>query len=127
MKSPSGFEVLIGKNARENEYMSTHLLAGNDYWFHAKGVPGPHVILKVPKGVVPDTLDISFASKFAKNRSKRRTPGRLPMSHFILRRTRYMRLTTADPSLTRSRKPDRRHWPSPSYSCILCVSTQDHY
>ena len=65
MKSPSGFEVLIGKNARENEYMSTHLLAGNDYWFHAKGVPGPHVILKVPKGVVPDTLDISFASKFA--------------------------------------------------------------
>jgi predicted ribosome quality control (RQC) complex YloA/Tae2 family protein len=65
MKSPSGLEVLVGKNARENEHMSTQLLAGNDYWFHAKGVPGPHVILKVPKGITPTALDISFASKFA--------------------------------------------------------------
>jgi hypothetical protein len=65
MKSPSGLDVFVGKNARENEYLSTVVLSGNDYWFHAKGTPGPHVILKVPKGVVPTKLDLKFVKYLA--------------------------------------------------------------
>jgi len=65
MKSPSGFEIYIGKNARQNEYLSLHVLTGNDYWFHVEGKPGPHVILKVPKGLEPTKLDLSFAKSFA--------------------------------------------------------------
>jgi len=38
--SPSGFLVYVGRNAKENEYISTVLIESDDYWFHALDVPG---------------------------------------------------------------------------------------
>ncbi len=41
----NGYRVLCGKNNQQNEYITHKLAAKNDYWFHAKNVPGSHVIL----------------------------------------------------------------------------------
>lgn len=41
------FEVLVGKNAAQNEVLTFARAARHDYWLHARGVPGSHVILRM--------------------------------------------------------------------------------
>ena len=36
----------MGKNNYQNDEITFSLAAGNDWWFHAKGIPGSHVVLK---------------------------------------------------------------------------------
>ncbi|MBE6652448.1 MAG: fibronectin/fibrinogen-binding protein, partial [Ruminococcaceae bacterium] len=42
-KTTNGFLVYCGKNNLQNEHITHKLADRNDYWFHAKGVPGSHV------------------------------------------------------------------------------------
>ena len=42
-----GFEVLVGKNAISNDYLSIELSKDNDIWMHASGVPGSHVVISI--------------------------------------------------------------------------------
>lgn len=49
-----GFEVLMGKDAKSNDYLSIELADNDDWWFHAKGVPGSHVLLKNAEGITQD-------------------------------------------------------------------------
>ena len=44
--SSDGFHMYVGKNNFQNEELSFHFASGNDYWFHAKSIPGSHVIVK---------------------------------------------------------------------------------
>lgn len=44
--SSDGFEILVGKNNYQNEELSFKIAGNNDWWFHAKGIPGSHVIVK---------------------------------------------------------------------------------
>lgn len=41
-----GFHIYVGKNNFQNEELTFQFAAGNDWWFHAKGMPGSHVIVK---------------------------------------------------------------------------------
>lgn len=41
-----GFEIYVGKNSKQNEYITFKLSKGNDLWFHVKNYPGSHVLLK---------------------------------------------------------------------------------
>jgi predicted ribosome quality control (RQC) complex YloA/Tae2 family protein len=43
-----GFEVWVGRNARENDRLTFDKASPHDLWFHARGVGGSHVVLKVP-------------------------------------------------------------------------------
>jgi predicted ribosome quality control (RQC) complex YloA/Tae2 family protein len=43
-----GFEVWVGRNARENDSLTFEHASRHDLWMHARGVPGSHVVLKVP-------------------------------------------------------------------------------
>jgi predicted ribosome quality control (RQC) complex YloA/Tae2 family protein len=45
-----GFEVWAGKSSENNDVLSTRHTAKNDLWFHARGVGGSHVVLKVGTG-----------------------------------------------------------------------------
>ncbi|MCR5304443.1 MAG: NFACT family protein [Lachnospiraceae bacterium] len=45
--SRDGHHIYVGKNNRQNDQLTFSLARPEDYWFHAKGVPGSHVILKV--------------------------------------------------------------------------------
>lgn len=53
--SSDGYDMYVGKNNLQNEELTFKFATGNDWWFHAKGCPGSHVIVKV-KGTeeVPD-------------------------------------------------------------------------
>ncbi len=44
--SSDGYDIYVGKNNYQNEDLTFKVATGNDWWFHAKGIPGSHVILK---------------------------------------------------------------------------------
>ncbi|MFV0527398.1 MAG: NFACT family protein [Lachnospiraceae bacterium] len=44
--SSDGYDIYVGKNNYQNEEITFKLATGNDWWFHAKGLPGSHVIIK---------------------------------------------------------------------------------
>ncbi len=50
-----GYDLYVGKNNFQNDEITFGLARGNDWWFHAKKIPGSHVVLKVkPDEEVPD-------------------------------------------------------------------------
>ncbi|MDR2045370.1 MAG: NFACT family protein [Clostridium sp.] len=53
--SSDGYDIYVGKNNYQNDELTFHFASGNDWWFHAKGLPGSHVVLKTkPEQEIPD-------------------------------------------------------------------------
>ena len=48
------FHIYVGKNNIQNDELTFKVANGGDWWFHAKNVPGSHVILKTQGREVPD-------------------------------------------------------------------------
>lgn len=44
--SSYGHEILVGKNNIQNDLITFKNAKKDDYWFHAKGIPGSHVVIK---------------------------------------------------------------------------------
>lgn len=52
--SGDGFHIYVGKNNYQNENLTFQFAVGTDWWFHAKGMPGSHVIVKTNGKELPD-------------------------------------------------------------------------
>lgn len=52
--SSDGFDIYVGRNNLQNEEITFKLAQGNDWWFHAKAMPGSHVIVKSGGKEMPD-------------------------------------------------------------------------
>lgn len=70
--------VYIGKNNRQNDYVTFTIGEPNDLWFHTKDIPGSHVILKtsLPQ---PAKQDIATAVQLAAYFSKARSSSNIPV------------------------------------------------
>lgn len=69
--SSDGYHLYVGKNNLQNDQLTFHFAGGNDWWFHAKGVPGSHVILKSDGNEIPDRAyeeAAALAAYYSKNR-----------------------------------------------------------
>ncbi len=44
--SSDGYDIYVGKNNYQNDELTFKIATGNDWWFHAKDMPGSHVILR---------------------------------------------------------------------------------
>lgn len=64
------FNIVIGKDAKSNDYLTFKMAEDDEYWFHVKGVPGSHVIIKNNKDQIPDISVIKEAARLAKVNSK---------------------------------------------------------
>ncbi|MCR5431200.1 MAG: NFACT family protein [Lachnospiraceae bacterium] len=53
--TPDGFHIYVGKNNYQNDELTFKFAGGNDWWFHLKGAPGSHVILKTEGREVSDS------------------------------------------------------------------------
>ena len=51
--SPDGYLILVGRNSRQNDEVTFRRASGNDWWFHARGVPGAHVIVRTGDDDLP--------------------------------------------------------------------------
>lgn len=52
--SSDGYHMYVGKNNLQNDELTFHFANGSDWWFHAKGAPGSHVIVKSEGDELPD-------------------------------------------------------------------------
>lgn len=69
--SSDGYHMYVGKNNLQNEELTFSFANGNDWWFHAKGAPGSHVIVKTGGDELPDrTFEEAgrLAAYYSKNR-----------------------------------------------------------
>ena len=69
--SSDGYDIYVGKNNFQNDELSFKFASGNDWWFHAKGQPGSHVIVKSKNKELPDRT-FEEAGKLAAYYSKGR-------------------------------------------------------
>lgn len=70
--SSDGFDIYVGKNNYQNDELTFKFATGNDWWFHAKKLPGSHVVVKL--GNVKELPDRTFeeAARLAAYYSKGR-------------------------------------------------------
>ena len=77
---PGGWEVLAGRTDEDNERLSLSVAEPNDFWFHVRGMPGSHVVLRVPGADEPDRETVRRAAAIAAYHSKARECGTVPVS-----------------------------------------------
>lgn len=81
---PSGLKVLVGKNNKENDYLTTKLAGKGDLWLHTKDIPGSHVILRCG-GISPSESDIIAAASIAAYHSKAKGSENVPVDYVPIR------------------------------------------
>lgn len=67
--SSDGYDIYVGKNNYQNDELTLKTAAGNDWWFHAKNMPGSHVILRT-RGDEPPIRAFEEAASLAAYFSK---------------------------------------------------------
>jgi predicted ribosome quality control (RQC) complex YloA/Tae2 family protein len=78
-RTPSGFELLIGRNNRQNDQLTFRTAGDYDLWFHTQEIAGSHVLLRLEPGTVPDKADLQFAADLAAHYSRGRQSDQVPV------------------------------------------------
>jgi predicted ribosome quality control (RQC) complex YloA/Tae2 family protein len=74
--SPTGFEIVVGKNDKDNDTITFRLAGSQDIWMHAADYPGSHVIIRnpnrkeVPPKVIQEAAEIAAFYSQAKQQDK---------------------------------------------------------
>jgi len=77
---PGDWKVLAGKTDADNDFLSLKMAKPNDYWFHVRGMPGSHVILRAKPNEDPDRETLKRAAAVAAFHSKARNGGIVAVS-----------------------------------------------
>lgn len=77
----SGATIYIGKSAASNEEIYRHLSSANDLWFHAKDIPGAHVLLKTPANRPAADTEIEAAARLAAINSRGKNDTRVEIMY----------------------------------------------
>ncbi|WP_102127051.1 Rqc2 family fibronectin-binding protein [Deinococcus planocerae] len=78
--TPGGFEALVGRNNKENATLTHRIGRSLDYWFHAQGYPGSHVLVRAG-GKDLALPDILYAARLAAAHSKARGSSNVPVDY----------------------------------------------
>ncbi|MDP4133359.1 MAG: NFACT RNA binding domain-containing protein [Bacillota bacterium] len=70
-----GFKIYIGKNNKQNDFLTFKMSRANDIWLHVKDAPGSHVIIvgggvKIPEDVIEYAAELSALHSKAKGAPK---------------------------------------------------------
>lgn len=76
----NGMTVLVGKNNKENDYLTFNTAGNRDLWLHTKDIPGSHVIVQ-SSGQDLDEKAIFEAAAIAAYHSKARTSENVPVDY----------------------------------------------
>ena len=122
--SAEGYQILVGGSAKGNERVTFDLGTGNDVWFHARGVHGAHVILKVGTRE-PSQRTLLEAARLAAIHSQARGSSKVPVDYTLQRYVKKVKggphgLVTYGQEKTvrveateEDAEPDRRETPEP--------------
>jgi predicted ribosome quality control (RQC) complex YloA/Tae2 family protein len=108
--SPEGINFYVGKNNIQNDELTFGLATNNDWWFHAKGCPGSHVIMQTGNSEVPDAA-FEYAGALAAHFSSAAKNGKVEVDYvkkkeikkpanakpgFVIYHTNYSLVATTD-------------------------------
>lgn len=79
-RTPAGYEALVGRNNKENAALTHRIGKSLDWWFHAQGYPGSHVLVRTG-GKELDLPDILYAARLAAAHSKARGSSNVPVDY----------------------------------------------
>lgn len=85
----NGAVILAGRSARENDHLTFHVAGPDDLWFHARGIPGAHVVLKA--GGTPTDASVVAAAQVAAYYSEGREGGQVAVDYVPRKRVRRAR------------------------------------
>lgn len=83
-ETTDGFTVLVGRNNKENDYLTLKTASKADIWFHTKDIPGSHVIVQTDGKELSES-DIFEAAAIAAYHSKGRTSENVPVDYVAVR------------------------------------------
>jgi predicted ribosome quality control (RQC) complex YloA/Tae2 family protein len=79
---PSGLVAYVGRSPKDNERVTFSVAGPNDLWFHARGIPGAHVVIRAPDGRTPPTdEDILAAAALAAGQSRAAAAGKVEVDY----------------------------------------------
>ena len=78
-QTPSGFELLIGRNNRQNDQLTFRTANDYDLWFHTLEIPGSHALLRLKPGTVAEETDLQFAADMTAYYSRARHCEQVPV------------------------------------------------
>ncbi len=90
LTSPDGLQVLVGRNSRQNDEITFRRAKGDDWWFHARGVPGAHVIVRTQGQPLPGDT-IQYAAGLAAYYSRLREEADVAVDYTQRRQVRRVR------------------------------------
>lgn len=64
-----GYLIMMGRDAKSNDYLTFNVAESEDIWMHVKGVPGSHVVIRVRENL-PTNEILKYAAELAKKNSK---------------------------------------------------------
>lgn len=77
-----GYTVLVGRNNKENDYLTLKYASKNDIWFHTKDFHGSHTILKITNNLPYPNFDILVeTAKIAAQHSKAKNSSNVPVDY----------------------------------------------
>ncbi|PKR78564.1 hypothetical protein CEY16_02065 [Halalkalibacillus sediminis] len=62
--STDGTEIFVGRNNKQNEYVTNRMANKNDVWLHAKDLPGSHVIIRSSEPSEETILEAALIAAF---------------------------------------------------------------
>ncbi len=121
--SSEGHEILVGRNNLQNDMLTFKIGKKDDYWFHAKNIPGSHVIIKTngeeladneyveaasvaayySKGKNSGTVEVDYTKKINVKKPPNAKPG------FVIYDTNFSMLVKPDISGIRSNQPGKNN------------------
>lgn len=120
--TPSGFELLVGRNNRQNDILTFRTAGDYDLWFHTQEIPGSHVLLRLDAGQVPDTVDLEYAADLAAFHSRARQSEQVPV---IYTEPKYVfKPKGAKPGMT-VYKHERVLWGQPQRAAIALATQKE--
>jgi predicted ribosome quality control (RQC) complex YloA/Tae2 family protein len=83
-RSDDGFEILVGRNNRQNDKLTLKTAGRNDMWLHTRNIPGAHVIILSNGEQVPDRT-LTQAATLAAGHSKAKDSAQVPVDYTLVR------------------------------------------
>lgn len=75
----NGYTLLVGRNNKENDYLSLKYAKKSDLWLHTKDIHGSHAILQLPQSQVPDDAVLVHSAEIVAFHSKAKNSSNVPV------------------------------------------------
>lgn len=79
--APSGAEIWIGRNNRQNDILTFRTAVEYDIWFHTQEIPGSHVLLRLDPGAIASEVDLQFTADLTAYYSQARESEQVPVTY----------------------------------------------